>query len=231
VSRQLARKRTLRTLARKIGLPQSAGLQLLDAALTHESYAMEHPSDATSNERLEFLGDAILGAIVAQALYRLLPHLREDRLSRMRASLVSRDALARSAELLDLGSFVLLGRGEREAGGARRPRILANVFEAIVGAFFLAGGMQGATDFVTSHHLARAQASDTADPKTRLQELIQAKFKKAPHYAVTAQTGPPHERQFTVAVHIGGRVLGRGTGATKREAQSNAAREALANLP
>jgi ribonuclease III len=231
VSHDLARKRVLRDLARRAGLPASVDLELLDLALTHESYAAEHPKAAVSNERLEFLGDAILGAVVTQALFAAHPDRAEGQLSRMRASLVSRAALSRSAERLELGALVRLGRGEQAAGGAQRASVLADVFEALVGAAFCAGGMQSAERFVRRNHLAHASGSETMDPKTALQELTQARFKKTPHYAVTAQTGVPHARIFTVTVQVGERILGSGSGTTKKQAQTNAAREALAHLP
>jgi len=231
VSEGLARKRALRGLARKVGLPPSADLDVLDMALTHDSYASEHPRQAHSNERLEFLGDAVLGAVVAGELYARHPQRSEGQLSRMRASLVSRAALARSAEALDLGACLLLGRGESAAGGAHRPSVLADAFEALVGAIFHIGGMHAAQTFVNRSHLAHATSSETIDPKTALQEYAQARFKKAPHYAVTAQSGPPHARTFTVAVDVAGQTLGTGSGTTKKQAQTDAAREALAHLP
>jgi ribonuclease-3 len=217
-------------LARAAGLSRTADLRLLGLALTHESYAAEQQGVA-SNERLEFLGDAVLGAAVTAALYRAHPDQREGELSRRRASLVSRTALATSAERLGLGDLILLGRGEHRSGGGRRPSVLADAFEAFVGAIYEMGGMEAAARFIQRHHLAHASGSDASDPKTALQELVQAKFKKAPHYAVTDQAGPPHARTFTVAVDIAGRVVGVGSGSTKKQAQVNAAREALANLP
>ncbi len=231
MSQGLARKRALRSLARKIGLSAGVDLQALDTALTHDSYASEHPREARSNERLEFLGDAVLGAVVAAELYARHPERSEGQLSRMRASLVSRAALARSAEVLEIGALVLLGRGESAAGGAHRPSVLADAFEALVGAIFQIGGMHVAQTFLKRSHLAHATSSATTDPKTALQEYAQAKFKKPPHYAVTAQTGPAHARLFTVAVDVAGQILGTGSGTTKKQAQTDAAREALAHLP
>jgi ribonuclease III len=230
VSHDLARKRVLRDLARRAGLPAGMDLELLDHALTHESYASEHPKQAASNERLEFLGDAILGAVVAQELFAAHPDRREGQLSRMRASLVSRTALARSAEGLGLGAHIRFGRGEQATGGAQRASVLADAFEALVGAAFCAGGLESAARFVRRNHLAHAAESEATDPKTTLQELAQARFKKTPHYAVTAQSGLPHARIFTVTVQVGERVLGSGSGTTKKQAQTNAAREALAHL-
>jgi ribonuclease-3 len=236
MSHGLARTRALREFARRIGLPRGADLQIVNTALTHESYAIERPGAPPSNQRLEFLGDAVLGAIVASRLYERYPDRREGQLSRMRAALVSRDALARSAELLGIGELLLLGRGEHRSGGAQRPSVLADAFEALVGACFLIGGMQAAVRFVQGQHLAHATShasvdADGVDAKTKLQELTQAKFKKAPHYAVTSVSGPPHARVFTVVVTVAGRAVGRGSGTSKKQAQANAAREALAHLP
>ena len=229
MSTGIGRKRALRAFARQIGLPRGTDLQLLDTALTHESYASEHPQ-VISNERLEFLGDAILGAVVGSWLFERHPQKREGQLSRLRAALVSRHALAGSAQTLGIGPLIALGRGERDTGGAQRASLLVDAFEALVGVAFLSGGMDAAACFVQRHHLDQATLGETTDPKTRLQELTQAKFKKAPHYAVIAQSGPPHARVFSVEVEVAGQTIGRGTGPTKKQAQANAAREALAHL-
>jgi ribonuclease-3 len=229
MSQGLARTRALREFARRIGLPRGADLQIVNTALTHESYAIERPGAPPSNQRLEFLGDAVLGAIVASRLYERYPDRREGQLSRMRAALVSRDALARSAELLGIGELLLLGRGERRSGGAQRPSVLADAFEALVGACFLIGGMQAAARFVQGQHLAQAPSRESVDADGV--DATQAKFKKAPHYAVTSVSGPPHARVFTVVVTVAGRAVGRGSGTSKKQAQANAAREALAHLP
>jgi ribonuclease-3 len=232
VSKALARKRALRDLARRLDLePSVVQSGRLDEALTHDSYAAErHASVAGANERLEFLGDAVLGAIVAHALFEQHPEYREGTMSRMRAALVSRAALAESARRLDLGPLLLLGRGEAATGGAQRASILAAAFEAIVGALYVTAGLQSARFFVMRHHLAHARSSEAVDPKTALQEYVQAKYKKAPHYAMTAQSGPAHARTFSVAVSVAGALLGSGQGATKKQAEAAAAREALVAL-
>jgi len=228
VSKALARKRALRELDLEPSVVQSGRL---DEALTHDSYAAErHAVDGRANERLEFLGDAVLGAVVAHALFDQHPGQPEGTLSRMRAALVSRAALAESARRLDLGKFVLLGRGEAAAGGAQRPSILAAAFEAVVGALYVTAGLNAARSFIERHHLAYAGSSESLDPKTALQEYVQAKYKKAPHYAMTAQSGPAHARTFSVAVSVGGAQLGSGQGATKKQAEAAAAREALLAL-
>ena len=232
MSKALARKRALRDLARRLELePSVVHSGKLHEALTHDSYAAErHARDGCANERLEFLGDAVLGAVVAHALFDEHPGQPEGKLSRMRAALVSRAALAETARRLDLGKFVLLGRGEAAAGGAQRPSILAAAFEAVVGALYLTAGLDAARSFVARHHLAHAGTSELLDPKTALQEYVQAKYKKAPHYAMTAQSGPAHARTFSVAVSVGGAQLGSGEGATKKQAEAAAAREALTAL-
>jgi ribonuclease III len=239
VSQGLARKRALRGLARKLGLGDAAArspavdIALLDVALTHDSHSAERAGrheSAPSNERLEFLGDAVLGALVAEALFRRHPDKPEGKLSRLRAALVSRGALAQTAQRLEIAPLLLLGRGEAAAGGAQRPSILAAAFEAIVGAVYLSSGHEAARRFIERHHLAHAAPSDITDPKTTLQEYVQAKFKKAPHYALSAHSGPAHARVFTVAVDIAGQGMGTGEGATKQQAETAAAREALERL-
>lgn len=233
MSRDLARRRALRQFGRKLGLKEAAQAEcsLLDIALTHDSYAAQ-PAGAgslghPSNERLEFLGDAVLGAAVAHAVFSRHPDKAEGKLSPLRASLVSRPALAQTARRLGIATLLLLGKGERAAGGAERPSILAGAFEAIVGAVYLCEGFEAARRFVEREHLAHVKPAQALDPKTALQEYSQAKFKQAPHYAVTAQNGPPHERTFTVTVAIGADVVGSGNGATKKEAEAAAARQAL----
>jgi len=227
-----ARRRGLRALARELRLGDGCvDNGLLDTAFTHDSYASEHSGrGAISNERLEFLGDALLGAVVAHALYLQHPEKAEGTLSRMRAALVSRAALAQTARRLRVAPLLRLGRGETAAGGAQRPSILAAAFEAIVGAVYLSEGLEPARRFIERSHLAHAGASETKDPKTALQEYAQAKFKKAPHYAMTAQSGPPHARVFTVTVSVAGRTVGSGDGASLKQAESAAAREALVTL-
>lgn len=227
-----ARKRGLQGLARALRLGDGCLKNgLLDTALTHDSFASEHEGSVyAANERLEFLGDAVLGAVVAHALYLRHPDKAEGTLSRMRAALVSRAALAQSARRLGLAPVLRLGRGEAAAGGEQRPSILAAAFEAIVGAVYLSDGLEAARRFIERSHLAHAAAIETPDPKTALQEYTQAKFKKAPHYAMTAQSGPPHARIFTVTVSVAGKVMGSADGATKKQAEAAAAREALETL-
>lgn len=208
---------------------------MFDAALTHDSYAYEHAKGAAaiamSNERLEFLGDAVLGLLVAAELYSKFPRKPEGELSPLRAKLVARDALAQTAQRLDLASVLLLGKGEAAAHGGSRPRILAAAYEAIVGAVYLTEGLEAARRFVQRTHLNHQEVRAAApDPRTALQEFVQAKFKRAPTYAVTGESGPAHARIFTATVRVRGEVVGTGSGPTKKQAQTQAAAEALQQL-
>jgi ribonuclease-3 len=230
VSEGLSRKRALRSFARRLGLGEAAAeSSLLDTALTHDSYAAEKGGRA-SNERLEFLGDAVLGAVVSHALYLRHTDQPEGMLSRLRAALVSRHALAQTAHRLEIAPMLLLGRGETAAGGAERPSILAAALEAIIGAVYLSEGLDASRRFIERHHLAHAKPSEVIDPKTALQEYAQAKYKKAPHYAIAAQRGPSHARVFTVSVSVAGKTVGSGEGATKKQAEAAAARAALVKI-
>jgi len=235
LTHNLSRRRALRSFGRRAGLRETAkgACALLDVALTHDSYAHERsrPGSATiSNERLEFLGDAVLGHVVARDLYDRYPDEPEGSLSRRRASLVSRETLAASARRLDVGPLLLLGKGEAASGGERRPRVLAAVFEALVGAVYLSEGFDAAAGFVEREHLAHAEPPQTSDPTTELQEYAQARFKRAPVYAVTGEAGPAHAKAFTIEVLVGGKVMGTGTGATKKQAQARAAAQALSTI-
>ncbi len=230
MSQGSARRRSLRSWARSLGLKEYCLENgLLDRALTHDSYSSERGrADRTpSNERLEFLGDAILGAVVAHEIYERNPALPEGVLSRKRAGLVSRAALAETANRLGIAPLLLLGRGEGATGGAGRPSILAGAFEAIVAAIYLSDGIEAARSFVELHHMRHASVRERTDPKTALQEYVQARFKKTPHYAVTAQSGPPHARSFSAAVSVAGTMMGSGDGATKKQAEAAAALAAL----
>lgn len=237
MSHDLRRKRALRAFGKRLGLRTAAtgDCALLDAALTHDSYAHEHAAAAAaraaSNERLEFLGDAVLGLAVARAQFEEHPDDAEGMLSRRRAALVSREALAATARRIEVAPLLLLGKGEAAAGGERRPSILAGVIEALVGAIYLCEGFDAAARFVAREHLAFAADPASADPKTRLQEYAQARFKKPPTYAVTLESGPPHAKTFTIAVSVGESVMGIGTGPTKKQAQAQAAEAALRQLP
>lgn len=203
--------------------------QLFELALVHRSYAYENGGIPT-NERLEFLGDAVLQIIVTEYLYLTYPDLPEGRLAKLRAAVVSSTALAEVARELGIGRFLKLGRGEIATGGQDKTSILADALEAIIGAIFLSGGMSAAGTFVhdfVDHRIARAAELGTRlDPKTELQERCAASGFAAPVYQITG-TGPDHDKTFVAEVIVDGRVLGRGTGASKRHAEQRAAAEAV----
>jgi ribonuclease-3 len=205
--------------------------QLLLAALTHASYANEHPEDPTeTNERLEFLGDAVLGALVADALYERFPSIQEGRLTEWRAQLVCGPTLARVAQQLELGSALRLGRGEERTGGREREGNLERVYEATVGAIYLDAGLETARSFVaralSEEFDALERDPDILNPKGALQQLAQT-TERRPEYVLIDQRGPEHDRSFTVEVRLGREVLGSGTGSSKQQAEKEAAREAL----
>jgi ribonuclease-3 len=201
---------------------------LLKRALIHSSYQAEHPA-AEDNERLEFLGDAVLSLVVAAYLLEAFPVMREGEMAKVRAAAVSRDELAAVARHLDLGADVVLGRGEAASGGRDKDSILANTMEAVIGAVFLDSGLEPARAVVLSHWEERLQARayqpGGADYKTRLQELAAAAGLK-PEYRVEG-FGPDHDKRFTAAVLIEGEVRGAGSGRSKREAEQEAARAAI----
>ena len=204
--------------------------RLLEQALVHRSYLNENPGFRLgSNERLEFLGDAVIGFITAENLYSDFPELPEGGLTRLRAVLVRRDTLARAARALRLGEYLYLGRGEERSGGRRRPRNLASTFEAVVGAIYLDQGLATARDFVLealAGELDRA-GREAEDYKSKFQEIVQAKHHLPPSYRVIDAVGPDHRRWFTVEVSVEGEVLGRGSGWSKQVAEKEAARAAL----
>jgi ribonuclease-3 len=206
-------------------------LSLLEQALVHSSYINENPGLAlTSNERLEFLGDAILGFIVAEELYQRFPNLSEGEMTKLRSSVVCRDALSRMARAISLGNYLYLGRGEEASGGRRKPANLASALEAIIAAIFLDQGLAAARDFVLRATSQELNKGAEADYKSQLQELIQARQQEKPTYQVIAVAGPDHDRTFTVEVRVADNVLGRGSGKSKKAAEAEAARSALAQL-
>jgi len=206
--------------------------ELLRQALVHTSYLNENPGIGVgSNERLEFLGDAALGVVVAQLLYNDYPDVDEGKLTELRAHLVRRDTLARAAAQLGLGDALQLGRGEDAAGGRKRPTNLARAYEALVGAVFLDGGFARVKRFV-KHSLrdeftALRQKGMPYDPKSRLQEVVQSRWQTTPSYRLVKSEGPDHARRFTVQVVVTGKPLGTGEGRSKQMAEKEAAQMAL----
>lgn len=199
---------------------------LLEEALTHKSHATES-GGVRHNERLEFLGDSVLGLVVSYYLFLKNPSEDEGFLSKSKAALVSRANLARWAEVLGLGLHLYLGAGEHLSGGSKRHSILANAMEAVLGAIYLDGGL-GETEKLIIPWL-EAQAPETLDPdyKSSLQELIQKRHKRPPDYELLKETGPEHSKLFTIRVYLGSKTLGLGSGKNKKEAQQAAARNAL----
>lgn len=212
-------------LATVLGAPVDRGL--LELALTHRSFSYEN-GEVPHNERLEFLGDSVVGLAVTDRLFRDFPDVDEGELAKQRASLVSTMALAEAASLIDLGAFVRLGRGEELTGGREKASILADTFEAVIGAVYLSAGQDAATELVL--RLLKPLFDDpdrvgaALDPKTALQELAAARGVEAPDYAVSG-TGPDHARVFTAVVSVGG-VRATGEGSSKKQAESAAALEA-----
>jgi len=208
---------------------------LLEQAVIHSSYVNENLELVSShNERLEFLGDAVLGFIVAEKLYQEFPDITEGEMTKLRAALVRRDTLARVARAVGLGDFLYMGKGEEASGGRTKTPNLAGALEAMIGAIYLDQGLTTARDAVLK--LLGKELSSVArygagvDYKSRLQELIQSRNQSTPAYRLLVQTGPDHDRRFTVEVMAGGVILGRGTGKSKKMAETEAARLALDRL-
>ncbi len=208
--------------------------ELLRQALTHTSFAHENGSP-TNNEPLEFLGDAVLGMLVAERIVRLRGELSEGSMTRLRALLVNTRSLAREAEQMSLGSCLLLGKGEERSGGRHKITLLADAFEAVLGAVFLDGGVRAARAIVNRLFTARIKSSGTrsntnTDPKTELQECVQARGWPLPEYRVVESHGPDHAREFVVEVWIRSELYGVGHGSSKKRAEQAAAAIALAKL-
>lgn len=208
-------------------------ITLLQNALTHSSYANERWHDSLmSNERLEFLGDSILGMIVAEYLYSAFPDRPEGELTRMRADMVCEQALATVANRLELGKHLLLGHGEEQGGGRNRASILADAVESVIAASFLDGGMEAAKRFINQFVLCDVPVTrlHNADYKTMLQEKVQQKKNQVLSYALLGESGPDHDKRFAVAVSLNGEQVGQGTGSSKKRAEQEAARAAIENL-
>jgi len=206
--------------------------QLLEHALTHTSYANEKRTGSLShNERLEFLGDSILGFVVAEYLYRSYPNRLEGDLTRMRAELVCEASLAVMAREINLGECLRLGRGEERSGGRTRPSILSDACEAVMAAAYQDGGFEAAKGIIYRHILDRVEdAAHSGDYKTILQELVQREKNQTLAYRLIGETGPDHDKTFTVEVLRNGEPIGEGSGRSKKAAEQTAAHEAIAKL-
>ena len=208
-------------------------IQLLQNALTHSSYANERwHNSLLSNERLEFLGDSVLGMLVAEYLYHSFPNRPEGELTRMRADMVCEQTLAAAANRIGLGSHLLLGHGEEQGGGRHRNSILADAMESVIAACFLDGGIEAALKVVQQFILVEVPVTKlhNADYKTKLQELVQQKKNQVLSYRLAGQSGPDHDKQFDVEVSLNGSVVGSGSGSSKKRAEQMAARSAIEKL-
>ncbi|QGH34503.1 ribonuclease III [Gracilibacillus salitolerans] len=208
---------------------------LLKQAFTHSSYVNEHrKKNLLDNERLEFLGDAVLELGVSQYLYREYDDLEEGDLTKLRASIVCEPALVRFAETLDFSKYVLLGKGEEMTGGRNRPALLADVFEAFIGALYLDQGYNQVITFLRKYvypEITTGAFSHTMDYKSQLQETVQQHKNKLVEYSIVDEKGPAHDREFFSVVTINGKTAGKGVGRTKKEAEQRAAKQALDALP
>jgi ribonuclease-3 len=207
---------------------------LLEQALTHRSRAAEDVSGAADNESLEFLGDAVLGFVVADRLFHQFPEYDEGQKSKIKAAVVSTQSLARHAEAISLGDYLLLGRGEEKTGGRLKSALLADTYEALVAAIYLDGGLEPAAAFLQRElNDAIDGGSDrpfVQDYKSALQERVQALGRPLPEYRVSGESGPDHHKIFSVEVAVSGEVLATATGRAKKEAEQDAARQALLRL-
>ncbi len=209
---------------------------LLEHALTHKSRAAEDVSGGVSdNESLEFLGDAVLGLVVAEALFRQYPNYTEGQKSKIKASVVSTQALARQAEEIQLGDHLILGRGEEKTGGRFKQALLADAYEALIAAIYLDGGLDAAATFLLRELKNAIDAGAERnfvgqDYKSALQERVQALGRPLPEYRIAGETGPDHRKIFNIEVVVGGEVLGAASGKAKKEAEQEAARLAIARL-
>jgi ribonuclease-3 len=209
---------------------------LLQQALVHSSFLNENKDfTVPDNERLEFLGDAVLGLVIAEVLHQHFPQCTEGELTRLRSELVRQETLTKVARSLHLGDYLYLGKGEDLSGGRKRPRILSSALEAVIGALYLDQGLESTKEVIIrllSHEMEKAvEAAHERDYKSLLQEAVQGMGMPAPAYRTVEATGPEHAKQFTVEVLIGGEgVLGMGTGKSKRQGEKAAARDALEKL-
>jgi ribonuclease III len=217
---------------RALGVPERGG-ELYEVALTHRSFAFEQPTKVAHNERLELVGDAILGLVVADLIYRSYPDMTEGEMARLRSSVVDKPALAELARSLGLGEHIKLGKGEEASGGREKSSLLADTLEAVVGAVYLERGFEEVGRALTPIFTDRLAAA-TGDPqpydaKTALQELAVAAYGELPSYRV-ASSGPDHDKTFSATVFVCRQPTGEGSGKSKKEAEQNAARAALVEL-
>lgn len=208
--------------------------KLLQQAFLHRSYLNEVKLDMESNERLEFLGDSVLSLIVSYYLYTLRTGDSEGELTNLRAHMVKTASLAEAAKRLNLGSYLKLSKGEELSGGRNNPQLLANTYEALLGSLFLDQGLESVQKAISKTLLSFFQeelkVGPPKDDKSNLQEVVQRKLKVSPHYKIVETHGPDHAKQFIVAVYVGGKEMGRGSGSSKQVAEEQAAKQAIQRL-
>lgn len=226
-------KNEFSNLLRNLGL-KFKDLKLLKQAFVHRSYLNEIKLDISSNERLEFLGDAILSLIISNHLYTKRGHDAEGELTNLRAFIVKTKSLAQAAKKLNLGKYLKLSKGEELSGGRENTQLLANTYEALLGSIYLDQGLEAVRKVLEKTLLSlfekELQSGPPKDAKSLLQELVQEKLRESPHYKIISTRGPDHAKQFVVGVYIGGKQLGRGVGSSKQEAEAQAANQALGKL-
>lgn len=227
------RKNPYRELEKRLGV-RFRNRALLETALTHPSCRHENPDAPVDNQRLEFLGDAVLDVLLAEYLYTLFPHYDEGVLTTVRSRVVSGQSLAAYARGLKLGEFLQIGKGEEASGGRNRPSALADALEAVLGAVYLDQGIRGARKLFQSVFVAAGMELDgdrwVGNPKGALQDVVQRRWKAPPLYSLASTDGPPHARVFTVEVALPDGTRTRATGGSKQEAEAEAARECLRGL-
>ncbi len=229
---EIMSENSLSTLCKQVGY-EFTDLELLSQALRHPSFTHENPQTGDHNQRLEFLGDAVVGLVVAEALIKRYPEAREGQLTRWRAALVSEKPLAQAAKEVGIGEYIMLGKGEDGGGGRDRTSLLCDAFEAVVGAAFLDGHLEAArtlVETVLGDRLGRIGTDAQIDHKSKLQEQVQAIFTTAPTYVVVNTSGPDHNKRFKVRLTLDNTVLGTGEGTSKKAAEQAAARNALERL-
>lgn len=229
-----ARRNLLQELVASLQLKGAPDYNLINQALTHPSYLHEGSAQEEGhNQRLEFLGDAVLGLVIAQYLFQKYPHRGEGELTKMRAAIVCEASLCQAAQKINLGKYLLLGKGEELMGGAQRSSNLADGFEALMGALYLSLGLEKVSSFiirVLKEKIRIAVQGNIADYKTQLQEHIQQEPKNKLVYRIIQEEGPDHHKYFQVAVYLNEEMIARGGGHTKKEAEQAAARLALQEL-
>lgn len=212
-------------------IPQFKNQNLFEQAFTHRSYLNETKEKLSSNERLEFLGDSILSFVVSGYLYKKYPEFNEGILTNIRSLLVNTKSLAIIAKELDFGNYLKLSKGEKESKGRQNQSLLADCLEAFIGALFIDQGIESVTEFLNSVLLYKTNEiiknKSFKDPKSLLQEYVQARRQNSPMYRVLEELGPAHAKQFKIGAYINGQLIGQGTGNSKREAEENAAQNSL----